>query len=467
MPHFLYQNVYSRYKYYQKLTSGALERGASQQLAVPDHIVPSYLFILHGEKIKEEAAQGKRLTQGSVVTIFSIWNTLMGSSILSMPWAIQQSGWALAIFLVVFVGSVCLYTAILICRVGDHHRYVQNAIDWSDIVLEHLGRPGHVANTFFSILTLGGACLVYWVLMSNFLFKTVALFISSKPVIPTMELGAHHESGETWWWSLKTAPIFLVLLLLPAINMKEMTLFTKFNSLGVVSIVYILIFALQNLTTGFSLSEPDGTPMPLYSGKFPAMTGVLFLSFFVHNMVLAILRNNEHQDKNVRDISIAFGCTAMTYLLVGVTFFIAYKGFHKDIPSNILDSFGSDNYWALVCRVFLLFQIITVYPLICFVIRIQVFQVMYGQDYPGPGPVFTLNTIIVTCCVLTAIFYANVGSILKWTGAVSGTICVFILPIGVWLSVQKRRNQLTKMSFVGHGVLVLLAVMNFVAQFFV
>eukprot|EP01134_Creolimax_fragrantissima_P006098 CFRG6098T1 len=468
-------NIYSRYKYYQKLAPGRREEG-TDVLRVPDHIVPSYLFLLHGDKWKEDQAAGRRLTQGSVVTVFSIWNTLMGSSILTMPWAIQQSGYGLSTFLVVGVGAFCLYTAILVCKIGAKHNYVQNEIDWSDIVMMHLGKWGHAANTCFSICTLAGACLVYWVLMSNFLFKTIALFISHKHVIPYLgpdppeELdfgGGLGQHGETWWWNLKTAPIFLIFLLLPAINMKEMTIFTKFNSLGVVSIIYIVMFALQNMSTGSSLHEPDGTPMPFYSDHFPAMTGVLFLSFFVHNMVLAILRNNEHQDKNVRDISIAFGCTALTYLVVGMAFFVAYQGYHKDIPSNILDSFGSNNYWALVCRVFLLFQIITVYPLICFVIRIQVFQVMYGADYPGPTPVLVLNSILVGCCVLCAIFYANVGSILKWTGAVSGTICVFVIPIGVWLVLQKRNDQLTPSSLIGHAIIVLLALINLGAQFFV
>ena len=33
-------------------------------------------------------AEGK---QSSIITIFSLWNTMLGTSLLSMPWALQQA----------------------------------------------------------------------------------------------------------------------------------------------------------------------------------------------------------------------------------------------------------------------------------------------------------------------------------------------------------------------------------------
>ena len=53
---------------------------------MPDHVfVPGELFsILPFDDFKDE--QGK---QGSIVTIFSIWNTMMGTSLLAMPVGFQ------------------------------------------------------------------------------------------------------------------------------------------------------------------------------------------------------------------------------------------------------------------------------------------------------------------------------------------------------------------------------------------
>lgn len=90
---------------------------------MPDHVyVPSELFsILPFDDFKD--SDGK---QGSIVTMyarffypfflialfsFSIWNTMMGTSLLAMPWALQQAGLGLGVFLILFMGSVALFTA--------------------------------------------------------------------------------------------------------------------------------------------------------------------------------------------------------------------------------------------------------------------------------------------------------------------------------------------------------------------
>ncbi|XP_022253990.1 sodium-coupled neutral amino acid transporter 9-like isoform X2 [Limulus polyphemus] len=68
----------SRHRYYSKLADPSLET-----LKIPDHVVPSYFFY----PFPFRKIVGK---QNSIVTIFSIWNTMMGTTLLSMPWAVQQ-----------------------------------------------------------------------------------------------------------------------------------------------------------------------------------------------------------------------------------------------------------------------------------------------------------------------------------------------------------------------------------------
>lgn len=42
------------------------------------------------------------------------------------------------------------------------------------------------------------------------------------------------------------------------------------------------------------------SPISVYSWKFPSLTGTLALSYFIHNAVLTILRNQKHPENNVR-----------------------------------------------------------------------------------------------------------------------------------------------------------------------
>ena len=41
---------------------------------------------------------------------FSIWNTMMGTSLLSMPWALQQAGFAMGLVLMLIMAGLALYT---------------------------------------------------------------------------------------------------------------------------------------------------------------------------------------------------------------------------------------------------------------------------------------------------------------------------------------------------------------------
>jgi hypothetical protein len=99
-----HHNMAIRYRLFNRLDPGGTNLG----LVMPDHVfLQSELFsILPFDDFKDE--HGK---QSSIVTIFSIWNTMMGTSLLAMPWAIQQSGLGLGVFLMIFMAFVAAYTA--------------------------------------------------------------------------------------------------------------------------------------------------------------------------------------------------------------------------------------------------------------------------------------------------------------------------------------------------------------------
>ena len=46
-------------------------------------------------------------------------------------------------------------------------------MEFTDVCRHFLGRGGEIASIFFSLAALTGAAIVYWVLMSNFLYNSV------------------------------------------------------------------------------------------------------------------------------------------------------------------------------------------------------------------------------------------------------------------------------------------------------
>jgi sodium-coupled neutral amino acid transporter 9 len=80
----------------------------------------------------------------------------------------------------------------------------------------------------------------------------------------------------------------------------------------------------------------------------------------------------------------------------------------------LLNNFHNSDPLSVIARVFLLFQLITVYPLITFMLRSQFFMAVTGNIYPGLPHVLGFNVVVVTVCILFAIFFPSIGTIIRY-----------------------------------------------------
>ena len=309
-------------------------------------------------------------------------------------------------------------------------------------------------------------------------------------------------SFDTLWNLRSTVPVYLALLTFPLMNFKSPTFFTKFNVLGTVSVMYLLIFTFSKaLECGFNLNFTDvNSPnyasckfnllcfisftlsLSVYSVKFPALTGTLALSYFIHNAVLTILRNQKNPENNARDLSIGYLLSAVSYIFIGFMFYAAFPTFRSCIADNFLNNFGSGDVMSATARVFLLFQMITVLPLLMYLIRAQLSYMITGNVYPGWvdilfvlnesylfsfARVCLLNVIIISVAVFFAVVYPHVGSILRYVGSISGLIYIFSLPCIVHLRRLQMQGRLTKTQIFIHGSIIALGFLNLISQFLV
>eukprot|EP00056_Hartaetosiga_gracilis_P014114 m.239762 g.239762 ORF g.239762 m.239762 type:complete len:559 (-) comp14025_c0_seq1:909-2585(-) len=464
-----------RYKYYSRLAPA----NKPNMIIMPSHIVPAPIYVITGSKGKQK----------SIVTILSIWNTMMGTSVLAMPWAIEQAGFATGIACIIIMCAIALYTCQIILRVGNGGRLNGMDVEFADVCRIYLGNHAYVVAVVFCIVTIIGAAMVYWVLMSSFLF-TIGDYFHSPHANSTntstllLENVAEFESlgqnstSSSWEnvWTETNVPLFLICILFPLTNFKSITFFTKFNSLGIVSIVYILFFVIYAAANGNAYeNSPVGgihfDHASEFNSSFVALTGILSLAFFIHNGCLSIMRNQENPQHNKRDLNIAFVLVALTYSIVGIVYFLAAKH-HNQINNNFLKDFCKEDgnfIFALLAQIFLMIQMITVFPLLLFISRFQVMTTFFkGNAWPGLTHVVTHNVVIVAFCVLIAIFYPQIGAILRYTGALAGVVYVFALPCLVHLVVKKREEgKLSWWDIIGHSLLILVGVANVLGQFLI
>uniref|UniRef100_A0A8C5HQ17 Neutral amino acid transporter 9 n=1 Tax=Gouania willdenowi TaxID=441366 RepID=A0A8C5HQ17_GOUWI len=498
----------SRVHYYSRLTGSS-----DRLLSPPNHVIPRpeeiYIYSPLGTAFKVKGYdQGSK--NPSVITIFAIWNTMMGTSILSIPWGIKQAGFTLGILILIFTGFLMLYCCYIVLKSPRAVPYVDTS-DWEfpDVCRYYFGKFGQWSSLVFSMVSLIGAMVVYWVLMSNFLYNTGQFIYNhahnvsmsdseygsngSDRVIcpypktdpqenntfctPQLSPGGNDSSDgafEHYWSKTNTIPLYLIVLLLPLLCFRSASFFARFTFLGTISVVYLIVLVtVKAARLGFHLEfhwfDTSEFFVPEFRLLFPQLTGVLTLAFFIHNCIITLMKSNKHQENNVRDLSVAYFLVGFTYLYVGVLIFAAFPSppLSKDcIEANFLDNFPTSDVMVFVARTCLLFQMITVYPLLGYLVRVQMMGQIFGNHYPSFLHVLVLNIFIVASGVLIARFYPNIGSIIRFSGATCGLVLVFVFPALIHMISLKRQGALRWPSAVFHSTLILLGIANFLAQFF-
>lgn len=106
--------------------------------------------------------------------------------------------------------------------------------------------------------------------------------------------------------------------------------------------MYILVFVASK-ALGWGVNMPLDWSVELrLKPSFCALSGMLSLSYFIHNIIISIMKNNRYQENNVRlqtflpdaldsqyhfqtrDLSVAFGLVTFTYVFVGAVFYISF-----------------------------------------------------------------------------------------------------------------------------------------------
>lgn len=471
--------VISRYKYYNRLAPHS-----ESNFTMPDHVVPNYFLI-------SNVTTRLPGSQPSWVTIFSLWNTMMGTSLLSMPWAINQAGFVCGISFLLFMAALMLYTSYRILYTLKGFKSDSEVVEFSDVCRHYLGRWAEWIAFGSSILTLLGGMIVYWILISNFLYNIVTFIYhhvrgdfdnegdSTGPICPS-NMTRHHtnytnstDSGEKMffriWDQQKTVPLLLIVIIMPLLNFKSPTFFTKFNALGTISVTYLVCFAMKNaISWGIHLDFHDvSSPVYVYEFKttFPALTGVAALAYFVQNCVISITRTAKHPEHIVRDLVIAYCLVAVTYVYMGVLVYVSFNLNKNCLEDNFLNNLSDSNIMAFIARVGLFFQMLCVFPLLVFICRVQFMNSLFGSVWPGLRHIISLNTVLVAVCVVFAMFLPHIGKIIGFVGAFCGFTYAIALPCCVFMVIRHRDGTLTLPIIVIHSVLIVIGLANFIGQF--
>lgn len=347
---------------------------------------------------------------GSVGFVFSLWNTMVGSTILVLPYGFAECGPVGGAVVAATTAGLSLFTALGVAETG--RRYP----DFCFACHDSLGPWAQHLCTLASLTVWSGVFVVYQIMMNDSLVNIVQLFYPDF----TVTFGA----------------ILIAVLLFPVCALRDFSILVRINALGVMSVIFLLFFIIFKSASRYSNGEAPDVVDTLTNSSFSlpglgTLCGMLAAGYFSHNALHPLMQVKKDQTTIVRDCSIAYGLVFLSYSIAGFLPAVAFAN-SPDLKKTenflLLKDFENEPL-TVAAQASLLLQLCTVWPLILGLCRSAIFEKIYKTPWPSTMHVLALNTAYMAFATFGTIeLHSVVGKVLSYVAAVSGFVYMYMLP---------------------------------------
>ena len=391
------------------------------------------------ENITNESGKEEPKKVNSFTTILSIWNSMIGSNTVVLHNNVYNAGIIPAIFLSIIYGLICFYT----CKI--YVDFGMNEPDFSITIQKYLNKMfgpkiakigKNIQIIFNTLITLGGV-LIYFLIMSQNLYPIVCLILEKIGVEVNPD-----TTPEFGRFSLIYLSIALCFALFPFTIKKDIGFLVKLSSYGIYFISILIIFQIYvgisslintDFYFAYKKNKTDSNKRYLLLfGENPAiMAGAISLGYFCHTTILPTLKSNKNQKNNISDLFIAYVCVCFTFAFVGIMGYIGFSGknFDAEFQQNWFYFFDYDDYYILFFRLLSVFQLMTVFPILVYVVRFHFFNFIYGNEYPSKKHTIIYGIcVLILCLFIVYFFHKYLANLLGIIGATTSLILIYSFP---------------------------------------
>lgn len=257
-------------------------------------------------------------------------------------------------------------------------------------------------------------------------------------------------------------------ILIALTSKKDLSIFMRVGSLGVIFIMFLMIFivavgikAFGN--TEFSLGTMDQSnetvwddpqrTLVMFNLNFAPLAGDLCTGYFLHTCSLSVLRSSKAPEKSNRDLFLGYLLVYISYSVVGVFGYVGFMGtnfatyfnlaegtsLHGQIAQNCLMMFAYTSPAAFILRLAVFTLLFSTYPLVQYFLTSMLLLLFWAKREITRKEEIILNITIVTIPLLFTLFYPKIGTILGYVGAFTGFAIMYVLPVMVHLKRMKTR----------------------------
>ncbi|XP_047456238.1 putative sodium-coupled neutral amino acid transporter 11 isoform X1 [Mugil cephalus] len=355
-----------------------------------------------------------------IAASFNFINSIIGSGIIGLPFALNQAGLPFGLLLLVVVGFITDYSIILLIKGGN----LSGTNSYQSLVRSTFGLPGFLILSALQFLYPFIAMISYNITTGDTLTKVFAR-------IPGV--GPGHLLAERHFVILLSTVLFT----LPLSLYRNIEKLGKVSFVSMVLTLIILIIVIIKAATLGPQIPPTEDAWAFAKWNAIQAVGVMSFAFICHHNSFLIYGSLEQPTvakwAQVTHISV---CSA---LIISAVFAAAgYATFTGYTQGDIFENYCRDDNLATFGRFCFGLSIITTFPLECFVTREVVSNVICRGELSKAEHV-AVTVLIVALCTALSLAYDCLGVVLELNGALSATPLIFIIPSACYLKLSSGR----------------------------
>ena len=380
---------------------------------------------------------------GMSETGFNYVNSIIGSGVIGIPYALHRAGFFTGIFLLVIISILTDYSLIILVKAGN----IAGVSTYQDVVEAAFGRPGFYLLTVIQFIYPFIAMISYNVIIGD---------TATKALVRIFNI----STRDSWFLNRNTVVLICTLLVtLPLSLQRNMARLNKISLVSLLFVFFIMFFIVWRLVFPAVHIERSPDAYSFIGGGVTEAIGIISFAYMCHHSSFLVYESMENptQSRWNRITHISLAVSFAIVFVFGVAGYISFTGFSE---GDLLENYCTSDNAALLARLLFGVTIMLTYPIECFVVRDVFMNAIASEKHQM---VSENKHLITTICIVSAVYALStltdcLGIVLTLNGVLAAVPLAYILPAVTYLKLDPGRlltaEKVPAFLLAGVGVVV-------------